>query len=151
MQKDLSTVNIMIADDDEDDCIFFADALGELSLSITLTCFSNGAELMGVLSTGNFQSMPDILFLDLNMPLKNGMECLVDIRNVKTFDELPIIIFSTSSQKEAIDAAYKNGATFYLKKPDSFKKLKDALEMIFKRRSHEFFIRVSRESFFIDI
>lgn len=151
MQKNLNTVNIMIADDDEDDCVFFKDALEELNVSIRLTCFSNGAELMDVLSTVHFKSLPDILFLDMNMPLKNGMECLIEIRNNKTFDKLPIIIFSTSSQKEAVHAAYENGATFYLKKPDSFNKLKHALEEIYKSISRDFVFSVSREGFFIDV
>ena len=140
----------MIADDDEDDCVFFTDALGELNLSVRLSCFSNGAALMDALSAGSFDSFPDILFLDLNMPLKNGLECLLEIRNNRRFDRLPIIIFSTSSQKEAVDAAFARGATFYLKKPDTFDKLKDSLQKILKNALAEFPLAVSRQSFFID-
>ena len=151
MEKHLNGVKIMIADDDEDDCLFFMDALGELNVSASTACVSNGAELMDVLSRVSFESLPDILFLDLNMPLKNGLECLVEIRNNKTFDKLPIIIFSTSSQKEAVEAAYEHGATFYLKKPDSFHKLKDALNNIFKSTLHKLSFRASRQDFFIDI
>src|SRR5688500_8021391 len=98
MPMRLNTVKIMIADDDEDDCVFFTDALGELNISVRISCFSNGAALMEELTNGSFTSLPDFLFLDLNMQLKNGMECLGEIRSNKTFDKLPIIIFSTSSQ-----------------------------------------------------
>ena len=106
---------------------------------------------METLTTGSLNPFPDVLFLDLNMPLKNGMECLVEIRSDKTFDKLPIIIFSTSSQKQAVDTAYENGATFYLKKPDSFDKLKVALDRIFKTTSHKASTRRSRQGFFINV
>jgi CheY-like chemotaxis protein len=147
----LDTINLVIADDDEDDCIFFSDAVAELNVSARIVCFSNGAELMEALAKETLDSCPDILVLDLNMPLKNGMECLAEIRSNKVFDRLPIIIFSTSSQEQAVNAAYEGGATFYLKKPESFDKLKEALVWIFNSTAHELPFRVSRESFFINV
>jgi len=69
--------NLLLADDDTDDCFFFREALGELPFMSTLTTVNNGVELMNRLTDQSYH-LPDILFLDLNMPLKTGIECLME-------------------------------------------------------------------------
>jgi CheY-like chemotaxis protein len=115
----------MLADDDDDDRLLFQDVLKELGLKVALSGASNGEALMRMLSEG---TRPDILFLDLNMPLKNGFECLVEIRRDPRLDRMPVIIFSTSSQPSAIDQAYGDGAQLYIRKPNDFTQLKKAIQ-----------------------
>jgi len=117
---------ILLADDDPDDCIFFMDALEDLSLDVNLTIVNDGIELMHYLSTSP-KFLPDVVFLDLNMPRKSGFECLTDIRQIKEFKLLPIVIFSTSQDTEVVKLLYSKGANFYVRKPGEFSNLKKVI------------------------
>lgn len=118
--------NLLLADDDEDDCAFFKEALDELSLPASLVVVNDGVQLMDYL-TANSSNLPDMLFLDLNMPRKNGHECLKEIKEIEKLHSLPIIIFSTSLDIEIVDLMYKKGATYYIRKPGEFSKLKKVI------------------------
>jgi CheY-like chemotaxis protein len=119
--------HILLADDDEDDRALFTDALQELYDGIELTTAKNGVDLMRLLDTwrGN---LPDVIFLDLNMPLKNGFECLDEIRAQQRLRELPVVILSTSSLKETVDILHKKRANMYIKKPGTYPELKNTIE-----------------------
>jgi CheY-like chemotaxis protein len=144
-------LDVMMADDDDDDCLFFADALEQVSPSTKLTCVSDGVELMETLRRlSNVGSLPHILFLDLNMPLRNGLDCLTEIRNTNELKQLPVIVFSTSAQKEAVDIAFERGAKLYLKKPDTFPKLKEILKKLLSMEWKDKGSPVSREDFLVD-
>jgi CheY-like chemotaxis protein len=137
--------NVFLAEDDDDDCVLFEDVLKELSLSYKLTIASNGEKLMEML-TGN-NSLPDILFLDLNMPLKTGFECLKEIKQHTKLRHLPIIVFSTSAQPSAVDALYDMGATLYIRKPSTYGQLQERIKKIFSTNWQEV-SRLSREEYF---
>src|SRR5690349_18527188 len=98
---------IWLADDDHDDCELFADVLKQILPSVQLALFTNGNDLMTMLNRG---LRPDLLFLDINMPLKDGLDCLLEIRSKRHFCRLPIIMFSCSQEKKFIDASYGYGA-----------------------------------------
>lgn len=117
---------LLLADDDEDDRVFFREALGELSTSVELREAGDGAELMHMLS--NDDNLPDALFLDLNMPFKNGFECLREIKQNAKLKSLVIFIYSTSFQQDVTDRLYTCGAHYYIRKPDNFEELKRLLE-----------------------
>lgn len=68
--------------------------------------------------------MPDVIFLDLNMPKKNGFECLAEIKNNRNLKDLPIIIFTTSLQEESVKQVYSQGANYYVRKPTDYRQLK---------------------------
>lgn len=119
-------LNLLLADDDIDDCIFFKEALEDLPLTATLTTTNDGIELMNLLNTGNFP-IPDILFLDLNMPRKAGIECLSEIKGSKKLMQLPVIIFSTSFDPAVVNLVYEKGALIYMRKPGEFSKLKEMI------------------------
>lgn len=116
--------NLLLADDDEDDCSFFKEALDELSLPVSLVTVNDGVQLMDYLAANGSNNLPDLLFLDLNMPRKNGHECLKEIKEIDLLKNLPIIIFSTSLDIEIVDLMYAKGATYYIRKPGEFSKLK---------------------------
>jgi CheY-like chemotaxis protein len=118
--------NVFLADDDEDDCLFFSQALNEVCHEAVLTASHNGQELMHLLNRPP-EPLPDVIFLDLNMPVKNGYECLKEIRSDKSLKNFPVIIFTTSSLQEDIDRVYNLGATFFISKPSNYTELKNVI------------------------
>lgn len=116
---------IYIAEDDEDDREFFLDALAEIPLSCTTRVFSNGIDLMDDLFSSS--KLPDIIFLDLRMPLMDGFECLTDIRNFNKFSDIKIVVYSTSYHEREVRQLEEDGANRYLQKPSSFNVLKTLL------------------------
>ncbi len=121
--------NIFLADDDADDCMIFEDALKELRVETLLTVSKNGVELMSTLDE-TVPPPPYVIFLDLNMPRKNGFECLKEIREDVKLKDIPVIILSTSTNPEIIDKTYKGGANYYICKPKSFSLLIKAIEKV---------------------
>lgn len=117
---------ILLADDDPDDRMFFEDALDELLVRATLHTVSNGMELMKFLEN-NAHQLPNVLFLDLNMPSKSGVECLSEIKNHETFSQVPIIIYSTSANPDVMESLYNMGALYYVRKEGDFSNLKSVI------------------------
>ncbi len=116
-------LQILLADDDDDDCRFFEEVLKEIPLPTQLNMVKDGEELMEYLA-GKATQLPNVLFLDLNMPKKNGFECLEEIKLSEQLKSLPVIILSTSRQENIINMLYKIGASRYIRKSKSFEKLK---------------------------
>ena len=112
-------LNILLADDDMDDCSFFEEALKEFLLPTQFTAVHNGEQLMQLLTNETYQ-LPHVLFLDLNMPRKNGFECLCEIKLNEKLKQVPVIIFSTSFEQEVVNLLYKNGAQYFIRKPANF-------------------------------
>lgn len=119
--------HILLADDDDDDRMLFQEALREVSGDARLTMAIDGEQLMDVLHT-LLPELPTVLFLDLNMPRKNGFACLEELRQQDTFKNMPIVVLSTSDDAATIDSLYRSGASHYISKPPSFEVLKSAVE-----------------------
>ncbi|NNE76337.1 MAG: response regulator [Pricia sp.] len=136
---------IFLADDDEDDQKLFCEALSEVYPSIKINTFDNGVDLMAALLKLNKES-PDIIFLDLNMPLMNGEECLDDIKNEPQLRNIPIVIYSGYIEKSKLEVLQNKGANRYLQKPYSYGELKSLLErcvqsIIFQNPEEDFSIK----------
>jgi DNA-binding NarL/FixJ family response regulator len=116
---------LFLGEDDIDDIEFFTDIILEISPDIKISVAKNGNELMSLLESE--KQHPDFIFLDLNMPIKTGFECLKEIRSSKQWKAVKIVILSTSSQPEQIKEVYKMGADLYLQKPNSYSTFKDIL------------------------
>ena len=123
-------VNIFIAEDDNDDFLMLKEALENLLPRFNLNHSIDGRAFLQSL---NGEHEPDLVFLDLNIPKKDGIKCLVELRQQKKLDPVPVIIYSTSSDFEDIDKCYKSGCTLYLVKPTSFNHLVTQLRKIFFR------------------
>ncbi len=117
--------HILVADDDTDDLELFQSAIDESCAHISLTTATDGEILLNLLDN---ISKPDAIFLDLNMPRKNGKECLVEIRNKSEFKDVPVIIFSTSNQPAEINFCMTNGANHYITKPQTFTAMKSIID-----------------------
>ncbi|CAM4427941.1 response regulator [Flavobacterium terrigena] len=122
-------MHIILADDDEDDRMFFTDAFDELKISTKVQTCNDGVELMNYLNKED-SILPNVLFLDLNMPMKNGIECLHEIKADRRFDDIVIAIYSTSSSEEHIEETFICGANIYIKKPSDFNELKRVLSYV---------------------
>jgi CheY-like chemotaxis protein len=120
-------LNILLADDDMDDCMFFKHALEELSQAAHLTTVHDGEQLMNHLSD-NSQLLPDVLFLDINMPRKTGLECLADIKRDPKLKDIPVVMFSTSNSWDTINMLFKSGSHVYIHKPSDFGQLKQVIQ-----------------------
>jgi CheY-like chemotaxis protein len=142
----LKYFNVLLADDDSDDCIFFKEALEKLPLSTHLTTVHDGEQLMQLL-TKETNELPHVLFLDLNMPRKNGRECLLEIKLNKKLKQLPVIIYSTSLEQEVVNMLYKNGAQYFMRKPAEFSQLKKVIQQALTFIAQENISQPTRENF----
>ena len=113
---------IFLAEDDPEDIEFFTDIVTEISPNIKISVAKNGVQLMGLFESE--EQLPDFIFLDLNMPIKTGFECLNEIRSFEKWNFIKIVILSTSSHPAQVEELYKMGADLYLKKPTDYNKLK---------------------------
>ncbi len=137
-------LNILLADDDTDDCLFFEKALKETNIESHLTTVRDGEELMDYLSK-NSDHLPDMLFLDLSMPRKTGFECLSEIKENEKLNNLPVIVFTTSFargidfERSLINTLSKIGAQEYIRKPNDFEQLKQiihkALSLLLEKKA----------------
>ena len=144
------TLSVFLADDDADDRFLFEEALMEIRKDIKITAVNNGEQLMLELDRKDSVT-PHLIFLDLNMPLKNGIECLDEIRSNTNLKDIPVVVFSTSSQNETINQVYFKGANYYICKPDNFKNLKLLLGKIFSLNPSTLKRRTSRDKFIISV
>ena len=118
----LKKLNILLADDDIDDCRFFKQALEALPISTELVTVHDGDELISYLEA-NTTHLPHVLFLDINMPRKNGFECLSEIKKNEKLKDIPVIMFSTSKAPDKINILFNTGADVYIHKPSNFSEL----------------------------
>jgi len=127
MQK--KPIHILLADDDEDDRLFFKEAFEEIKINTSVKIVNDGVELMEHL-TRDGALLPHILFLDLNMPRKTGVDCLLEIKRMEHLKDIAIAIYSTSSSEKDIEETFVQGANVYIKKPSDFNALKKILEQV---------------------
>ncbi|MFN3664519.1 MAG: response regulator [Sediminibacterium sp.] len=140
------TLHILLADDDQDDCELFQEALAEIPVNAQLTIVNNGKLLMEWL-TEHPSELPDLLFLDLNMPCKNGLECLNEIRRVHYLKSLAIIILSLTVNHTLVDELYTNGALYYVQKPNSVEALTQIIQQALSMLKEKKWVQRSRQDF----
>jgi CheY-like chemotaxis protein len=120
---------IVLAEDDEDDRLFFKEAIDKVKIKTILNTVNDGVELMEYLANPE-NIRPHVVFLDLNMPRKGGIECLEEIRANKDFNDLTIAIYSTSASDNDIEETFVKGANIYIRKPNDFKVLQKVISEV---------------------
>ena len=118
---------IFLIDDDEDDRDLFEDAISELPFQTEIDTFANGLDLFEYLGAGH--PIPHLIFMDFNMPVLNGADCLLRIRSEKRLLDIPLIVYSTIIVDSIAKRLSESGANQYLQKPSSFQQLKSMLEL----------------------
>ncbi len=116
---------ILLVDDDIDDLESLNNIISDISPTIKVSVAKNGNEMIRLLE--NETQLPDLIFLDLNMPVKTGFECLRVIRSSEKWKAIKIVMLTTSTHWEQINEVYKLGADLYIKKPNSYSEFKDIL------------------------
>jgi len=129
MKSNTDKLKILLVEDDADDRKFFKDALEGLDLNTTLVEVVDGAACINYLSNDK-NDKPDLIFLDLNMPVMDGFECLENIRTISEHKKTIVAIYSTSASERDIERTFNNGANIYLNKPIKLSELKKALKQI---------------------
>lgn len=118
--------NIIFCEDDEDDRYLFKEITKEFNSSIKVEFISDGFRLLQLLK----HFVPDLLFLNLEMPFKNGLECLVAIRANPSLESLPVVIFSSTTRQANIQTAYEMGANLFLIKSPTYSEYSSSLRAV---------------------
>ena len=121
-----------IVDDDIDDQDLFIEAVNEVDDSIECMSASNCEEALDLLKNKKI-GKPDMIFLDLNMPKLNGKQCLAELKKEAHLADIPVIIYSTSSEKRDIEETTRLGAAHFLTKPNKFEELCKAISYVVSR------------------
>ena len=124
------TRHILLIDDDKDDAELFSDAVEELEVNVGLIHFIDGNEAVKKLYE-KAAPIPDIIFLDINMPHINGWECLKQLKIIAHLKSIPIVMYSTSTLDKHGIAPADVGASAFLTKPSNFEELKNRLMALF--------------------
>ena len=139
--------NIYLIDDDMDDVELFREALEEVNPSISLRYANDGKEAVRKLSEPH-SALPDLIFLDISMPVFSGLQCLASFKKDEKLKDLPVIMYTTSSQEREIRTARELGASGFVTKPNDFKHLKKVLALIIDtpvERLQETLYKIPRE------
>ncbi|MBA2613590.1 MAG: response regulator [Bacteroidetes bacterium] len=126
----METKIIMIIDDDEDDRFFFCSAVKKVYPSYICEQAQNGKEALEKLRD-NFK-LPDYIFLDLNMPVMNGSDCLRELKSDQVLKNIPVVIFTTSMYPPDVEFMRELGAAYFMIKPLDLTTLPDELVMAMK-------------------
>lgn len=128
---------ILLIDDDRDDAELFKEALQEINPSIHFEYYEDSKEgLKQLLEKQNH--LPDLIFLDINMPVVSGWQCLAEFKKADNLKNIPVIMFTTSSQPKEKETAKELGAAGFITKPSEFKLLKEVIALFVTARSEKF-------------
>lgn len=130
MFAELNLIRVVLVDDDAEDREFFEEVIEELPFNVALTVYKNGQEFVdGMVSGGS--PVPDLVFLDLNMPIKNGKDALKELRAMEEFKTIPVIAIYSTSTSEADQAdTFLAGADAFISKPTDYRDLKHLIAKI---------------------
>jgi CheY-like chemotaxis protein len=119
---------LFLVDDDIDDHEIFKSALAKVDEDLALLTATNGYEALNLLSTAS--TLPDYIFVDLNMPRMGGLQFLKEIKQTDTLKNIPVIIYSTSSNPGDIAKTKQLGAISFVTKPSRFSDLCSLLQSL---------------------
>ena len=135
-RKQTQPINILMADDDEDDRLLTVDALAESRVLNNLFCVEDGVELLEFLRhEGKYTDpasapRPSLILLDLNMPRKDGREALQELKNDPKLRSIPVVILTTSKEEEDMLRGYDLGGASYITKPVNFEGLVELMRAL---------------------
>ena len=115
-------------DDDKDDIDLLKEVFSIVDPSAAIHVAYNGVDALKLLDT----LLPDFIFLDINMPVQDGFECLQQIRENADYDNIPVAIYSTSGNENQIRKAYNHAANMYIRKPFTFYAIQKVIEKVIK-------------------
>lgn len=117
---------ILLVDDDAEECFIFKTVLHDLAPHITVTTLYDAEHLLESVQ----HAQPDLIFLDMKMPCKTGIDCLRLLKAQPALRSLPVIVYTMSAKQADIDQAYEQGAALYIVKPEQYPGLVDTLKAV---------------------
>ncbi|MFN0035759.1 MAG: response regulator [Saprospiraceae bacterium] len=127
---------VLLVDDDEEDRYFFREALREVDATVQYLDASDGQQALQMLSAQG-ALLPDLIFLDLNMPLMSGKQCLSALMQSESLSHIPVIVYTTSGQEQDVKETRKMGAAHFITKPALFDDICQAIgDMLGKKWAH---------------
>jgi response regulator RpfG family c-di-GMP phosphodiesterase len=142
-------LHLLIADEEKNDCAQFNKALSQIPIPTKLKMVHTGEDLIRYLDKNN-ERLPDILFLDFNIPCMSGAECLTEIKKSKKLKHLPVIVYSTTLHGDVASYLYDQGAHYYIQKV-GFVELKLTLHRILNTLLKNNFERPSKKNFVFNL
>ncbi|MEC3875357.1 response regulator [Chryseobacterium salviniae] len=115
-------LNVVLADPDEGNLILLRNILQEFKIQVKIKAFSNGIALMDYLAKDDI--VPEVIFINYQLPLKDCLECLNEIKSHQKFDPMTTIIYSEFISAEEQEQILLNGANVFMKKPDNYRDMK---------------------------
>jgi len=112
-----------MADDDPEDCMLAFHAFAESGVQASFSCVLDGVELMDYLSEhsrSEAKRLPDLILLDMNMPRKDGLQALIEIKSESALQHIPVVILTSSQEQEDVNLTLKAGAELFITKPATF-------------------------------
>lgn len=122
-------VRILLVDDDIDDRDIFCEAINEIAPIVACDYATNGKDALVQLASAQ-PALPDLIFLDINLPVINGWQCLSTLKQTESLRRIPVIMYSTSSYDRDKQMAKELGALTFLSKPSDFEELKSILTKV---------------------
>ena len=129
---DFGLLRMCIADDNEDDVDLVRESIDGVQGVRLGDAFKNGLELVDALQgyLDRDEPLPDLIFVDLNMPIMNGFEVLREARKRRVFDGVAFVLFTSSIRSEDMDFSYKSGANMFVQKPMEFREMRKTVRAI---------------------
>lgn len=146
--KENEPLKIILAEDDNDDQELFIDAVDATNVPAEIITVGNGEELVNTLKDDS-EPKPDIVFIDINMPVKGGKEALAEIKSDEELKDIPAVMLSTSNSQKDIEDTLNKGADLYIQKPSSFKGFILILKKVFVLYWTKALINPLKNMFFI--
>ena len=134
----------LLTDDDQDDRELFSEALASIDPDIVCLGAEHGRDALRLL-TNQDSNKPDIIFLDINMPVMNGWELLNTLKKDDTCNNIPVIIYTTSSEDRDRKIARDLGALCFVTKPDDFNVVKDILKVVIRNMNSNSMSTICRD------
>ena len=142
-------LQVLLADDDRDDRELFEDALNETGVQAELTTVNDGQELIDHLKDPSIPD-PDILFVDINMPVKSGDKAVAEIKADPDLKNIPTVMLSTSDTPDVVEKSFKAGADLYVQKPSSYRNFVKLLQNVFAFHWAGRLLRTAWNRFFVN-
>jgi CheY-like chemotaxis protein len=136
--------HILLAEDNDDHLFLFRRVVNTLPVQTNLQTVADGIELCNYLHNPK-NKLPDIIFLDINMPRKNGLECLREIRDCSTFNHIPVVVYTTSDEDCDRKNAQNLGASLYLIKDGDYRSLSRILVLFLSDLSDGNIVNLSEQ------
>ncbi|MCW3076185.1 MAG: rcp1 2 [Bacteroidetes bacterium] len=143
------TLHLLLAEENKHDCLLFNKALVQIPIPTKLKTVNDGEQLMNYL-VRNIEKLPDLLFLDFNMPCKSGTECLNEIKKHDKLKDIPVVVYSSSLHKDVTTFLYDQGAHYHIKKVE-FVELKLTLHRILNTLIKTEFSRPNKRQFIFNL